>query len=61
MKTVDHQPLQELKHEPVPGYRKVFVIVFFILSLYLALILISSPGPADHGKGQGKKEQSSHH
>ncbi len=42
--------LRELKHEAKPGYGRIFAIVFAVLGLYLALILISSPGPAkSHG------------
>lgn len=44
-------PLQELKHEAVPGYLKAFVISFAVMGIYLAVILISSPGSAkDYGK-----------
>jgi len=60
VKVTDDQPLQVLKHDPVPGYGKIFAIVFALLSLYLAIILISSPGPVEHDKGHGKKEKSSH-
>jgi len=38
--------LHELKHEAKPGYGRIFAIVFAVLGLYLAMILISSPGPA---------------
>ncbi len=42
--------LRELKHEAKPGYGRIFAIVFVILGLYLAFILISSPGPVkSHG------------
>lgn len=61
MKATDHHPLQELKHDPVPGYRKSFAIVFTVLGLYLALILISSPGQVEYDKGHDKKEESFHH
>ena len=44
------QPLKELKHEAVPGYRLAFTIAFAVMSLYLLIILVSSPGPAGgHG------------
>jgi len=41
----DHE-LKELKHEPVPGYRPAFYIVFGISLVYLVIIfLMASPGP----------------
>ena len=46
------EPLQELKHDAVPGYLRAFVIAFVVMGLYLAVLLIVSPGPAkkyDHG------------
>ncbi len=53
----DDGPLQELKHDAVPGYLKAFTIAFAVMGLYLALVLISSPGPAKgdkyHDKGEG--------
>lgn len=59
----DHsdKPLRELKHDPVPGYRRAFLIAIGIMALYLAILLISSPGSAkshygDHG--EAKKEAS---
>lgn len=64
MASPDHsgKPLRELKHEPVPGYRRAFLIAIGIMALYLAAILISSPGSAkshygDHGKAD---KESSH-
>ena len=46
------EPLQELKHDAVPGYLKAFTIAFAIMGIYLAVILISSPGHAKkHGHG----------
>jgi hypothetical protein len=42
---MQHPPqheLMELQHEPVPGYRPVFYVVFTISSLYFALILYFS-------------------
>jgi len=32
----------ELSHEPVPGYRPVFYIIFAISVVYLALIFIKT-------------------
>ena len=38
--------LQELKHDPVPGYRPAFYIVFGISLIYLVIIfLMASPTP----------------
>ncbi|MBL9153347.1 MAG: hypothetical protein JNK37_12715 [Verrucomicrobiales bacterium] len=42
----DTAPLQQLKHDAVPGYPRAFLICFAVMALYLLLILISSPGPA---------------
>lgn len=42
---MQHPPqheLMELQHEPVPGYRPVFYVVFTISGLYFALILYFS-------------------
>jgi len=36
------EELKELHHEAVPGYRKIFTIVFVISVLYLALILVNT-------------------
>jgi len=48
------QPLQELKHDAVPGYMKAFLIAFAVMGIYLLVILISSPGQVDgHGDGAG--------
>ena len=64
MASHDHsdKPLSELKHDPIPGYRRAFLVVFAVLAVYLAAILISSPGSAkshygDHGKAD---KESSH-
>ena len=57
-------PLQELKHEAVPGYFLVFIIAAVAMGLYLAFILISSPGSAkaypypDATGGEAKPEAS---
>ena len=40
------EPLHELKHEAVPGYMRAFIIAFAVMMIYLAVILVSSPGPA---------------
>ena len=44
-------PLRELKHEAVPGYLNAFIVAFAVMGIYLAIILITSPGPA---KGHDK-------
>ena len=39
----DHgEELQELGHEPWPGYRQAFLVVFPLFTLYLALIFVLS-------------------
>jgi hypothetical protein len=35
----DKKELMELKHDAVPGYRGVFIVVFTISLLYMAYIL----------------------
>ncbi len=37
-----YEELQELGHEPVPGYKKVFCIVMTIATIYLAFILFTT-------------------
>ena len=37
-----NEELQELHHEAVPGYKKVFAIVFVAYLDYLAVILINT-------------------
>ena len=46
-------PLQELKHEAVPGYFKAFIIAFAVMGIYLVVILITSPGSARERKKSG--------
>jgi hypothetical protein len=36
------EELQELHHEAVPGYKKIFTIVFVVSIVYLAVILINT-------------------
>ncbi|WP_281357831.1 hypothetical protein [Desulfobacter latus] len=43
MNPQDDKELMELKHDPVPGYKPVFVVVFTIACLYMAFILCHSP------------------
>lgn len=33
---------QELSHDPVPGYRSVFLVVFTISVIYLAVVFLST-------------------
>ncbi|MEJ6719200.1 MAG: hypothetical protein QNK82_11985 [Akkermansiaceae bacterium] len=55
------EPLLELKHDAVPGYMRVFLIAFAVMTLYLALILIVSPGKAEkHHGGHDDKHHESH-
>ncbi|MDF1738440.1 MAG: hypothetical protein P1U86_04715 [Verrucomicrobiales bacterium] len=51
------EPLKELKHEAVPGYPKAFAIALAVMGLYLAILLIASPGAtkSHHGHGDDKK------
>lgn len=51
--------IQELRHEPVPGYAKVFLIAAAAAIAYLALILVSSPGKVK--KNHGKEPAASTH
>lgn len=37
-----HEELQELGHEPVPGYKKAFYIVMTIATIYIAVILFNT-------------------
>jgi hypothetical protein len=38
-KSNHEKELMELKHDPVPGYRPVFLVVFTLSLLYMAFIL----------------------
>ena len=41
MKMTEHdKEIMELAHEPVPGYRAAFYIIFAISLIYLAVIFI---------------------
>ena len=53
--------LQELRHEPVPGFARPFLIVAAVAIVYLALILVTSPGKVkkDYGKKDATPTQSS--
>ncbi len=37
---MDGKELKELKHEPVPGYRPAFYVVFGLSLLYLVIIFL---------------------
>lgn len=58
-----YEPLHELKHDAVPGYPKAFAIAFAAMALYLLLILLTSPGPAEghHGHTDSSHETESAH
>ena len=43
-------PKREVKHEAAPGYPIVFLAAFLGTAIYLAIILITSPGSAKHHK-----------
>ena len=51
-----HEELQELGHEPVPGYKKVFYIVLTIATIYLAFILFTTIQIYFGGKMKQKKQ-----
>ncbi len=36
------EELKELRHEPVPGYKKVFFIIFTTAAVYLTVILLNT-------------------
>lgn len=55
------EPLKELKHDAVPGYGKAFLIALAAMGLYLAIILISSPGMVDGHHGEGHGDKTEHH
>ena len=38
----EKEELKELRHEPVPGYRKIFFIVLTIGALYLGIIFLNT-------------------
>ena len=37
----DHEELKELKHDPVPGYRPAFYVIFGVSLIYLVIIFLS--------------------
>jgi len=39
---MEHEEKKILDHEPVPGYRSAFYIIFTVSVLYLALIFAKS-------------------
>jgi hypothetical protein len=38
------QELKELKHDPVPGYRPAFYIIFGISLIYMIIIFLNDAG-----------------
>lgn len=46
MEKQPHEELHELKHDPIPGYRPIFNVVFAVFSIYLLVILFLSFGGA---------------
>ena len=60
----NNTPLKELKHDAVPGYLTAFLVAFVGMGLYLAVILISSPGSAKeydkHGASNEDKSEVPH-
>lgn len=53
------EPQVELQHQSVPGYAKAFFIAIAVMGLYLAIILITSPGSAkSYGHGKAQSESS---
>ena len=49
------EELKALSHEAWPGFTKIFIVVFAVLSLYLAVIVLSAPDggfidPAHHSE-----------
>ena len=39
-----HEEIYELKHDPVPGYKTIYNIVFAAFSIYLLVILFLTFG-----------------
>ena len=37
------EELKVLSHEPWPGFKKIFMVVFTLLTIYLLIILLSAP------------------
>lgn len=58
----DDETIQELKHDTVPGYPKAFLIACGVMIAYLAIILLTSPGPAKghHGDEKDHHAEDSH-
>lgn len=54
------EELQVLSHEAWPGFKKSFVIVFTLLTIYLAVILLSSPDGGHMGH-HGSHGEDAHH
>lgn len=41
-----HEEIHELKHDPIPGYKTIFSVVFAVFSIYLLVILFVTFGGA---------------
>lgn len=58
--------VEQIKHEAAPGYPRVFAVASAAMGLYLAAILISSPGKVKYGDshtdkhGKPKTTETSH-
>ncbi|MEM9479507.1 MAG: hypothetical protein AAGA58_07630 [Verrucomicrobiota bacterium] len=54
----EEEEFEQLKHDAVPGYPRIFAIAFASMALYLLLILFTSSGPA---KGSHSSKDKTHH
>ena len=54
------EELKVLSHDPWPGYKKAFMIAFAILTIYLGIILLSSPDGGHMGH-HGSHGDDAHH
>ena len=54
------EELKVLSHEAWPGFKKAFVFVFTALTVYLALILLSSPDGGHLGHHDSHAEDAHH-
>ncbi|MEM7600501.1 MAG: hypothetical protein AAF357_03685 [Verrucomicrobiota bacterium] len=59
--TDSDRPVEELKHDAVPGYLKIFLAAFLVMGIYLACALVTSYGPTKgyHGDAKGSADSSS--
>ena len=58
----NEEELKILSHDPWPGYKKAFKIVFALLTIYMAVILLSAPdgGYIGHGDTEHHDEDVHH-